>query len=157
VSLFYWRLSLEVVFATSDAATQVNVQGQWTTLPTRIGINPIHVALMNDGRVLVVTGSGNGATSYFQAGIWDPVSDSVTTQLVSWDMFCNAMVILPDGRPFIAGGNLQYDPFKGLPNASVFDPSSSSFSNLESMRYGRWYPTATLLPEGRVLLFSGLD
>jgi Domain of unknown function (DUF1929) len=146
-----------LVFATSDAAAQANVQGQWTTLPTRMAINPIHVALMNDGRVLVVTGSGNVPSSYYQAGIWDPVSDTVTTQPVSWDMFCNAMVILPDGRAFIAGGNLQYAPFKGLPNASAFDPSSGSFSDLESMHYGRWYPTATLLPEGRVLLFSGLD
>jgi hypothetical protein len=146
-----------VVFTPSDIAAQANVQGEWTTLPTRIGINPIHVALMNDGRVLVVTGSGNGANSYFQAGIWDPVSDTVTTQAVSWDMFCNGMVILPDGRPFIAGGNLQYNPFKGLPNVSVFDPSLGSFSDLDPMRYGRWYPTATLLPEGRVLLFSGLD
>jgi hypothetical protein len=150
-------LTFLVACATSDTAAQANVQGQWTTLPTKIPINPIHVAMLNDGRVLVVTGSGNGIPGNFEAGIWDPASDTVTTQTVSWDMFCNGMIILPDGRPFIAGGNLQYDPFKGLANVSVFDPSSGSFSDLESMRYARWYPTATVLPEGRVLVFSGLD
>ena len=38
---------------------QVSVQGQWTTLPNTIPINPIHAALLPNVKVLVVTGSGN--------------------------------------------------------------------------------------------------
>jgi len=41
------------------AVTQVNVLGQWTTLPNTIPINPIHAALLPNVKVLVVTGSGN--------------------------------------------------------------------------------------------------
>jgi hypothetical protein len=157
VSLFI-LVSVLYLGVASESAAQASVLGRWRTLPTRMPLNPIHVALLHDGRVLLVAGSGNVVNyTNFRAGIWDPASDTVTTQSVSWDMFCNGMVILPDGRPFIAGGNLHYDPFKGLPNVSVFNPSSSSFSDLQAMQYGRWYPTATLLPEGRVLLFSGLD
>jgi Domain of unknown function (DUF1929) len=158
-SLFVLLLFL-MLCGLSETAAQASVQGEWTTLSTQMPINPIHVALMHDGRVLVVAGSAYAGTtdhSNFRAGVWDPSTDAVTTQPISWDMFCNGMIVLPDGRPFIAGGNLQYDPFKGLPNVSVFDPLSNSFSDLDSMHYARWYPTATLLPEGRVLLFSGLD
>ena len=47
---------------------QPSVQGQWRTLPYLMPINPVHLALTNDGKVLVVAGSGNVATeTNFQA------------------------------------------------------------------------------------------
>jgi hypothetical protein len=140
------------------AQAQPDVFGQWTTLSTTMPINPVHAALLHNGKVLVVSGSGNvpGNLNY-QAGIWDPATNSITTQPVSWDMFCNAMVLLPDGRALIAGGTLQYDPFYGETSASVYDPSTNSFANVQPMQHGRWYPTATTLGDGRVMLFSGLD
>jgi hypothetical protein len=152
------RLAGLLMFLTTVVAAQANVQGQWTTLPTAMPINPVHVALMHNGKVLVVSGSGNvaGNTNY-QAAVWDPVTDTVSTQPLSWDMFCNAMVVLPDGRPFIAGGTLQYDPFFGETHAAVFNPSTNTFTNVQSMQHGRWYPTATTLADGRTMLFSGLD
>src|ERR1700733_15466691 len=108
----------------APASAQSNVQGQWKTLPTQMPINPVHVALMHTGKVLIVSGSGNlpSDTSYM-AAIWDPATDTVTTQPLQWDMFCNGMVILPDGRPFVLGGTLQYDPFLGQPLTSAFDPA----------------------------------
>lgn len=145
-------------FLTSQAGAQANVQGQWTTLPTLMPINPVHVALLYTGKVLVVSGSGNvaGNTNY-QAGVWDPQTDTVTTQSISWDMFCNGMVVLSDGRPFVMGGTLQYDPFHGELKTAVYDPSTGIFTNMESMAHGRWYPTSTVLGDGRVMTFSGLD
>ena len=71
-------------------------------------------------------------------------------------MFCNGMVVLPDGRVFINGGNLQYDPFFGEPRNAVFDPATGTFTDLENMAHGRWYPTVTTLGDGRVMTFSGL-
>lgn len=98
----------------SSAWGQANVTGQWKTLPTQMPINPIHIALMHTGKVLIVSGSGNlPSDTNFMAAIWDPASDTVTTMPVSWDMFCNGMTVLPDGRPLILGGTLQYDPFHG--------------------------------------------
>ena len=38
---------------------QADVQGQWSTLSYTMPINPIHVALLHNGKILVVTGSGN--------------------------------------------------------------------------------------------------
>jgi Domain of unknown function (DUF1929)/Legume lectin domain/Glyoxal oxidase N-terminus/PKD domain len=140
------------------ARSQANVQGQWDTLPYTMPINPIHVALMHTGKVLIASGSGNlPSEKNFQAAVWDPQAGTVTTQPVGWDMFCNGMVVLPDGRPFIFGGTLQYDPFFGEFRASTYDPATGTITDQQSMAHGRWYATGTVLGDGRVMVFSGLD
>jgi len=150
--------SIAITFATSSAWAQANVTGSWSALPYNMPINPVHVALLNNGKVLVVSGSGNVAgNTNFRAGLWDPQAGTITTQPVTWDMFCNGMSILPDGRPLINGGTLQYDPFHGALNNSVYDPASNTFTDVQNMAHGRWYPTTTVLGDGRVLTFSGLD
>ena len=136
---------------------QANLQGRWTTLPYLMPINPIHLALLNTGKVLIVAGSGNvPAETNYRAAVWDPQAGSIVTQPVAWDMFCNGMVVLPDGRPFINGGNLQYDPFHGELKNAVYDPATAVFTDVQSMAHGRWYPTVTTLGDGRVMTFSGL-
>ena len=107
----------------ASSAGQANIQGQWSTLSTPIPVNPVHVALLSNGRVLVVAGSGNcppsqsgcpsgapyGASNGSDALLVDPVSGQIISQFsLSWDMFCNGMVVLHDGRRFINGGTLQY-------------------------------------------------
>src|SRR5438093_13198087 len=120
-------------------------------------INPIHIALLNTGKVLVVAGSGNVATeTNYQAAVWDPQAGTIVTQPVAWDMFCNGMVILPDGRPFINGGTLQYDPFHGELKNAVYDSATGVFTDVQSMAHGRWYPTVTTLGDGRVMTCSPL-
>jgi hypothetical protein len=142
----------------SSALAQANVQGQWQTLTTQAPINPIHVTLMHNGQVLIVSGSGNlpSDTSYM-AGVWNPQTGTFTTQPLNWDMFCNGMIELPDGRPFILSGTLQYDPFHGDPRTSSYNPATGTFVDLQPMAHGRWYPTATTLGNGQVMVFSGLD
>src|SRR5580704_221849 len=136
---------------------QAGVLGQWQTLPTQAPINPIHVALMHNGKVLIVSGSGNlPSDTSFMAAVYDPLSGVMTTQPVGWDMFCNGMVVLPDGRPFVMGGTLQYDPFNGELRTSVYDPATGLFADMEPMAHGRWYPTGTVLSDGTVMVFSGL-
>src|SRR6266850_8250561 len=131
--------------------------GQWTTLVDQTPINPVHVALMRDGKVLIVSGSGNVPTNRdYQTAVWDPQTQTFATQPIAWDMFCNGMVVLPDGRPLINGGNLQYDPFHGEPRNAVFDPANGLFTDVQSMAHGRWYPTVTTLGDGTVMTFSGL-
>ena len=142
----------------SFAAEEATAQGQWTTLPYLMPINPIHMALMHNGKVLIVAGSGYDASNTsFEAGVWDPQTGTITRQLVGWDMFCNSMVVLPDGRVFVNGGNLKYNPFLGEPRNSVFDPATGQFTDVENMAHGRWYPTATTLGDGSVMTFSGLS
>ena len=72
-------------------------------------------------------------------------------------MFCNGMVLLPDGRALINGGTIQYDPFHGQLSSAIFDPASNTFTNAQNMAHGRWYPTVLTLGDGRVMTFSGLS
>jgi len=141
----------------APARAQANVRGQWQTLPNLMPINPVHAAVLSNGKVLVVSGSGNVPTNTnLQAGVFDPQTGTVTTQPVSWDMFCNGMAVLPDGRPLIIGGTLAYDPFHGDLRASVYDPATGTFTDVHSMAHGRWYPSPTVLGDGSVMTFSGL-
>ena len=156
---------------TVSAVGQVNVQGQWSTLPYLMPINPVHAALLSNGKVLVVAGSGNcppsragcpsgapyGPSNNSGALLWDPVGATITQFSLSWDMFCNGMVLLQDGRALIDGGNLQYDPFYGHPKVAIFDPATNLFTDMQNMAHGRWYPTVLTLGDGRVMAFSGLN
>ena len=101
--------------------------GEWRTLGSTVPINPIHAALLRTGRVLLVAGSENDATvTTYRASVWDPATGTFATQTVPWDLFCNAMTFLPDGRVLTVGGNLQYNPFRGIRTTTVFDPSDGA-------------------------------
>src|SRR3979490_24461 len=68
---------------------QANVQGQWQTLPNLMPINPVHAALLHNGTVLVVSGSGNlPSNTNLQAGGFDPRTGTVTTQPGGWELVC---------------------------------------------------------------------
>jgi hypothetical protein len=160
MSLGIVALMLIVTLSVSapPARGQANVKGQWQTLPATMPINPVHVALMHNGLVLIVSGSGNLPSDLnYEAAVWNPVTDAITTQPLDFDMFCNGMIVLPDGRPFVMSGTLQYDPFHGDLRTSAYDPTTGIFVDMQPMAHGRWYPTATTLSDGSVMVFSGLD
>jgi len=145
-----------------DAAqAQANVIGQWTTLPYTMPINPIHVGLLRTGKVVIVAGSENDPNKHTEssskAAVWDLQAGTIAVQDLLWDVFCNGMAFLPDGRALIIGGTEQYDPFHGEARATVFDPATEKFVQVQSMAHGRWYATATAMNDGRILAFSGLD
>jgi hypothetical protein len=132
--------------------------GRWDTLPLLMPINPVHVALMHNGKVLIIAGSGNDPDNkQFQAAVWTPGQSTIKTFPLDWDMFCNGMVILPDGRPFVLGGTLKYDNFLGYPRTAAFSPATEKFTAMPNMSGGRWYPTGTVLGDGSVLVLSGLN
>jgi Domain of unknown function (DUF1929) len=133
--------------------------GQWTTLGTEMPINPVHAALMHNGKVLVIAGSGADPNNKdWQALVWNPVTHAIEkTITLKYDMFCNGMIVLPDGQPLVLGGTEHYDtPWIGEKRISTFNPSTESFTQKASMRAGRWYPTGTVLGDGTVLTISGL-
>ena len=131
--IYVWFPALTLLLAAGLALflpslrAQAGVQGQWRTLASLMPINPVHLALMNNGKVLIVAGramSRRRRTSRRPSGTRRP--NTFVTQPLAWDMFCNGMVVLPDGRVFINGGNLQYDPFHGEPRNAVFDPATGT-------------------------------
>ncbi|HZR28153.1 MAG TPA: galactose oxidase-like domain-containing protein [Terriglobales bacterium] len=138
---------------------QVQTQGQWQTQGYQLPINPIHVALMHNGKILLVAGSGNNANNLgsgiLKSAVLDPQSGAISVQQQGWDMFCEGMTVLPDGRVFVAGGTLAYSPFLGEKHSAIFDPVSGQFADVQPMHHGRWYPTTITLNDGRVLVFGG--
>src|SRR5579862_7691108 len=102
-------LALLLVFATliPQAMAQANVHGQWSTLNYSMTINPIHAALLHNGKILAVTGSGNcppsqsgcpsgppfNGSNHAGAVVVDPVANNIAQLSVNWDMFCNSMTM----------------------------------------------------------------
>ncbi|HXM27980.1 MAG TPA: galactose oxidase-like domain-containing protein [Chthoniobacterales bacterium] len=139
-------------------AQQPQVTGQWETLPYRMPINPIRIALMHTGKVLIVAGSENDPRNLFKSsklGVWNPVTGSISVQQVSWDVFCNGGSFLADGKCMIVGGTAKYDPFLGDQRVALFDPLTERPFNVQNMKHGRWYASAVTLNDGRVMVFSG--
>ena len=155
-----------------------NPTGVWSTLSYAMPINPVHAALLHTGKVLIVSGSGNcpptqagcpQGPQYPQgAALMDLSANNITSIPTSWDMFCNGMSIMQDGRVLINGGTKGYGalevvgvqgevPFTGLPNTSIFDPGTDSWVDVAPTADGRWYPTVTELNDGRMMTTSGLN
>ena len=53
-------LLLLVGVSTPGLMGQAQTVGKWTTLSYTMPINPIHIALLHNGKILVVAGSGKG-------------------------------------------------------------------------------------------------
>ncbi|MDQ3777091.1 MAG: DUF1929 domain-containing protein [Pseudomonadota bacterium] len=150
-----------LVLGTSGLAqAQPQVVGQWRTRPELMPINPVHAGLLQTGKVLVIAGSGNLPTeTVYKAAVWNPSTGNIVIQNIPWDLFCNGMSFLPDGRALITGGSKPYptNQFKGLRNTTIFDPETSNFQRVQDMAHGRWYPTNVALPNGTTATFSGHD
>ena len=66
--------------------------------------------------------------------------------------------LLPDGRVLVIGGSDRgYFFGRPLASAEIWDPASRSFSAAGTLREARATHTASLLPDGRVLVIGGDD
>jgi hypothetical protein len=118
-----------VALWTQAPVGQVNVQGQWRTLTPLVPINPVHMALMHTGKVLIVAGSGNVASeTNFRAVVWNPQTTGFTSvPSPGWDMFCNGMVALSDGRHLHQWRQSQIRPILGRATKRHVRPTDGSF------------------------------
>jgi len=92
------------------------------------------------------------------AELYDRTSGTWTaTGAISGPRVESAFALLEDGKVFVVGGfALPGDPEALLATAEVYDPQSSAWSQAGAKRAGSFDLTATLLPNGDVLVAGGL-
>ena len=89
------------------------------------------------------------------ARIWNPLTGSFRDVTARGGLFCAAQVVLSDGRVLVVGGHDPETGQAGTPEVYIFDPATRGWSRAADMEYPRWYPSTTLLGDGRVLALSG--
>jgi hypothetical protein len=156
------RSSVKRTLATGPAS-QV---GEWGGPITLSGIVAIHTTLMPNGKVLFFYNNPNfGDEARGRVMLWDPATQTGVRRDVPGNIWCAGQTVLADGRVLVVGGNLQYQSnpgqpggsFKGLNQIWVFNPATETWTRGPDMRHGRWYPTATRMADGRVLITAGWD
>ena len=175
------------VRARASADAPASEVGQWAApfvMTSNYRGYAIHAAMLHTGKVLMwgypvhveEQDAWRGNESY--AWLWDPSkgygSDAVedVTPVIGGEnlsIYCSGMSFLADGRLLLVGGTLtwgvndpdfpSYTEFAGLNRALLFDPATETWTELPrpSGSHGRWYPTQTLLPDGRTFVISGLS
>ncbi len=132
------------------------VVGQWEG-PYAWPVVAIHSFLLPTKKVLQYSLPGNAQNA--NCYIWDPQSLEFTPIPVNRPLFCSGHSFLSDGRLLVTGGNgpAPEGEFRGIRDTHIFDPFSETWTRIEDMADGRWYPTNVTLADGSVIVFSGLD
>ncbi len=120
--------------------------------------------LLANGTVLITGGQNSQGVTLASAEIYNPATGSfspLSSTMTSPREFHTA-TLLPDGQVLIAGGeNCIPNPQGGactpqvLSSSELYNPSSQSFSSTGNMTSPREFHTATLLPDGQVLIAGG--
>ncbi|MBI2121983.1 MAG: S8 family serine peptidase [Candidatus Sungbacteria bacterium] len=85
-------------------------------------------------------------------GVWTSVGTMTTKRLE------HSMTVLPNGKVLIAGGQTENGFASGATtSAELFDPATNTFTRTGTMFLPRRAHTATLLPNGKVLMAGGWD
>jgi len=130
------------------SAASSMIEARWNFAATRL----------EDGRVLVAGGEGaRSGTQLVSAELFDPATGiwSTTGNMSRVRIELTATLLL-DGRVLVAGasdGNPSVVPWTSF--ADLYDPRTGAWSDAGKPTQDRAGQTATLLPDGRVLLVGG--
>jgi galactose oxidase len=160
--------------ARSDV-TPEQQRGQWGPV-LEFANSAIHSQVLPNGRVLMWgrRDSPSGSLDEHECTpfVWDPAdpmepgdphkaktestSQPVLSDGTKVNVFCGGHAFLADGRLLVVGGHL-FDGV-GVDQAAIYDAegdAGGTWTPTAPMGKGRWYPTATTLPDGGVLVLSG--
>ena len=141
--------------------------GSFTLTGNTMEPRAYHTAvLLDDGKVLVAGGYGrcdpDGCNSLASAEIFNPTSGAFTpTASLANERDSHSATLLSNRRVVVAGGEDQVSglgPVGSYASAETFDPVTGIFSSASAtMTTSRFAHTATLLPNGRILLTGGTN
>jgi len=113
--------------------------------------------LLRNGKVLITGGSISGAFTN-TAELYDPVAQTFTSlspTTMTTARGAHTATLLPDGRVLLTGGYNAANVV--LDNSEVYDPVNNTFTTipLSFLPIPEVYHSATLLPNGQVLISGG--
>ncbi len=116
----------------------------------------VHTAtLLPDGKVLVAGGRA-GLFAVASAELYDPASGSWTpTGSLNSGRYSHTATLLSNGKVLVAGGFIFTPTMSGgyaITSAELYDPVSGTWTTTGSLDQPRYHHTATLLPNGNVLV-----
>jgi hypothetical protein len=132
---------------TVNNTSDPSVVGQWSSVFNLPAV-AVDLILLQNNKVLFYQ---DGST----ATVWDYVQNTFTSVPYSANLFCSGHALLADGRVMVVGGYGGSNNTIGITNAEIFDPVANSWTKVPDMQYRRWYPTATTLSDGRILVTAG--
>jgi hypothetical protein len=114
------------------------------------------VVLLQDGTFLVIGGRDGQGEALRSVEIWNPETGGELTEPMHIGRSDHAAYLLDNGKVLVAGGlTQQADPTDTL---ELYDPQNETWTLLDArLATGRYRPSLTGLPGGRVLLHGGTD
>jgi hypothetical protein len=150
-------LGVGIAWMRTAQAPSGKVQGTWSVTGSMVVNRGFHTAtLLPDGRVLVVGGSQRNL-DLSSAELYDPRTGTWTSAgSLPTPCLGHTATLLQNGKVLVVGGS-QADGFHlgSSSNAELYDPLTNTWSQISSMHTPRSFHTATLLPDGRVLVVGG--
>ena len=117
--------------------------------------------LLPDGKVLVAGGFGNcvinaGCRVLNSAELYDPATGMwSSTGNLNTARDSHTATLLPNGKVLVAAGLMKFDSGGLLNTAELYDPAAGTWSNTGNLNTARNSHSATLLPNGKVLVAGG--
>lgn len=130
--------------------------GKWTTTGAlKHARNSTTANLLPNGKVLVAGGfDSNGITNV--AELYDPANGTWTnTGSLITPRQAHTATLLPNGKVLITGGTYFIASPIYLSSSELYDPTTGTWTTTGSLNTGRWKHTATILPNGQVLVAGG--
>ncbi|MCL7489434.1 MAG: hypothetical protein M8357_14810 [Desulfobulbaceae bacterium] len=132
---------------------------KWTSAGNLSAARLFHSAtLLPNGLVLVAGGEFIPGT-LASAELYDPATNSWSSAGTMIDSrSSHSATLLSNGRVLVAGGIHEYGNSGSsytLAGAELYDPATNSWSAADSLVTARYGQSATLLPDGRVLVAGG--
>jgi hypothetical protein len=146
---------------TEPPETRAEAVGAWTAageLPfAAFWAAPSAVPLAN-GKVLIAGGEDGERQALAGVALYDPAANAWTaTGSLRQSRRLHSTTLLADGKVLVAGGISGGPAFPpaGVTSAEIFDPASGTWQPTGNMLEARFAHSATLLPNGKVLVAGG--
>jgi anti-sigma factor RsiW len=133
--------------------------GAFVSIPGMGAARLAHRAtLLPDGRVLITGGQDETGRKLESAEIYDPAARAFRAAgPMGTSRSDHTATLLPNGHVLIVGGSTGLSGEEPVASAEVYDPAANRFTPTGGMRIVRFKHSATLLPDGRVIVVGGSD